>query len=183
MSYTPINWDEYTPITATNLDIMDSGIANNEEDLRTIQGGETEVDGRITTDENDISTNSNNISSNESDISSLETEQSNQDGRISTNEDDIASNESRISTNENDIDVIETVSGTVNVAGGFTEDITHNLGSENVVVTVAAEYDDDFFATSQNKVYGYNITDSNNIRIHNGSTDPHTFRYTVTRTG
>ena len=75
MSYTPINWDENTPITAALLDRMDTGINENDDDLATIQGGEAEVDGRISTNE----------------------------GRISTNEDDIASNEGRISTNENDI--------------------------------------------------------------------------------
>ena len=126
MSYTPINWDEYTPITATNLDIMDSGIANNE--------------------------------------------------------DDIASNEGRISTNEDDIDVIETVSGTVEVDANSSEEITHNLGSENVVVTVAREFND-YLATSIRNNYGYSITDPNNIRIHNGLPRSHTFRYTVTRTG
>ena len=62
MSYTPINWDEYTPITPTLLDRMDTEInsnegriSNNEDDLSTIQGGETEVDGRISNNEDDIS--------------------------------------------------------------------------------------------------------------------------------
>ena len=41
MAYTPINWDEFTPITATNLDKMDSEIDSNES--------------RITTNESDIS--------------------------------------------------------------------------------------------------------------------------------
>ena len=159
MSYTPINWNEDTPITASLLDRMDTGINENDDDLATIQGGEAEVDGRISTNE----------------------------GRISTNEDDIASNEGRISTNENDIDVIETVSGTVRVSGESSEQITHNLGSENVVVTVAVEYDD-YFATFletgfTDTAFGYSITDSNNIRIHNGFGSPRTYRYTVTRAG
>ena len=133
MSYTPINWDEYTPITATNLDIMDMGINDNE-------------------------------------------------GRITTNENDISSNEGRISTNENDIDVIETVSGTVEVPAGSSEEVTHNLGSENVVVTVAMERDG-YYGTSRLIRFGYSITNSNNIRIHNASDSETTFRYTVTRTG
>ena len=145
MSYTPINWDEYTPITATNLDIMDMGINDNES----------------------------RISNNEDDISS--------------NKDDISSNEGRISNNEDDIDVIETVSGTVTVSDGSSEEITHNLGSENVVVTVALLEDEDYFATSVSTAvsdrFGYSITDPNNIRIHNGFSRSHTFRYTVTRTG
>ena len=41
MSYTPINWDETTPITPVNLDNMDSQIDDN--------------DGRITTNEGNIS--------------------------------------------------------------------------------------------------------------------------------
>ena len=48
MAYTPIEWDEITPITPANLDNMDSQIDDNEDDLRTIQGGEVAVDGRIT---------------------------------------------------------------------------------------------------------------------------------------
>ena len=54
MAYTPINWDENTPITPTNLDNMDSQIDDNEDDLRKIQGEEVSVDGRITTNEGDI---------------------------------------------------------------------------------------------------------------------------------
>ena len=63
-------------------------------------------------------------------------------------------------------------------------EITHNLGSENVVVTVAASYDD-FYATSHggSTTYGYSITDANNIRLHNADDSSLTFRYTVTRTG
>lgn len=56
MAYTPINWDEITPITPTNLNKMDNQIDENEDDLRTIQGGKTEVDGRITKNESDINT-------------------------------------------------------------------------------------------------------------------------------
>ena len=48
MAYTPINWDEDTPITPDNLDNMDSQIDDNEDDLRTIQGNAVSVDGRIT---------------------------------------------------------------------------------------------------------------------------------------
>ena len=62
MSYNPINWDEYTPITATLLDRMDTGINENNDDLATIQGGGAEVDGRISNNENDISNNENDIS-------------------------------------------------------------------------------------------------------------------------
>ncbi len=62
MAYNPINWDENEPITAINLDIMDTGIDNNE---------------------SRISTNETNISSNDSDIS-------NHESRISTNESDIS---------------------------------------------------------------------------------------------
>ena len=148
MSYTPINWDENTPITASLLDRMDIGINENDNDLATIQGGEAEVD-----------------------------------GRISTNENDIASNKDRISTNEDDIDVIETVSGTVSVFGDSSKEITHNLGSENVVVTVALEFEDYLAVSTGLSPFGYSISDPNNIRIHNGSDTLSTFRYTITRTG
>src|SRR6056297_460044 len=70
MAYSPINWDEFTPITATNLDKMDSEIDSNES--------------RITTNENDIDSAETNISSNESRISTNETDISNiEDGTTS----------------------------------------------------------------------------------------------------
>ena len=101
MSYTPINWDEYTPITATNLDIMDMGINDNEGRITTNENDINDNENRITTNENDIGDNEGRISTNENDISSNE-------GRISNNEDDISSNEGRISTNEDDISSLET---------------------------------------------------------------------------
>ena len=37
MAYTPINWDEITPITPANLNKMDNQIDANEQDLRNIE--------------------------------------------------------------------------------------------------------------------------------------------------
>ena len=110
MSYDPINWDEDTPITATLLDRMDTGINENDDDLATIQGEEAEVDGRISNNENNINTNENDIS---------------------TNENNIASNEDRISTNENDISDLQNINNinqsaeiTKTVSGNSIEDFT-----------------------------------------------------------
>ena len=38
MAYTPIEWDENTPITPANLDNMESGIKQNESDITTNEG-------------------------------------------------------------------------------------------------------------------------------------------------
>ena len=48
MAYTPINWDEDTPITPDNLNKMDNQIDDND-------GRITTNDGRVTTNEGDIS--------------------------------------------------------------------------------------------------------------------------------
>ena len=69
VTYNKVNWDEDTLVDAPLLDNMDVGIdevvtqsnsnkdriTTNESKLDTIQGSETEVDGRITNNENDIS--------------------------------------------------------------------------------------------------------------------------------
>ena len=72
MAYTPIEWDEVTPITPDNLNKMDNQIDTNEDDLRTIQGGTTNADGRITQNEDDIADHENRITTNEGDISNLQ---------------------------------------------------------------------------------------------------------------
>jgi len=43
MAYIKINWDEFTPITATNLDKMDSEIDSNEQRVTDIEDGTTKV--------------------------------------------------------------------------------------------------------------------------------------------
>ena len=48
--YNKINWDEQTPITATNLDTMDEGIKNNNDYLQEIGGNRFQVSGNIMTD-------------------------------------------------------------------------------------------------------------------------------------
>ena len=40
MSYTKVNWDENTPLNANNLDTMDTGIDNNNNDITQIQNGQ-----------------------------------------------------------------------------------------------------------------------------------------------
>ena len=54
MAYTPIEWDEVTPITPANLNKMDNQIDDND-------GRITTNDGKITTNEGDITDNNNDI--------------------------------------------------------------------------------------------------------------------------
>ena len=51
MSYEPINWDENTPINVPNLDIMDMGINDNENDISDFKDGTQSVK-KATTIEN-----------------------------------------------------------------------------------------------------------------------------------
>ena len=52
MAYTPINWDEETPITVPNLVLMDIGIDNNDSRTTTLEG--QNLDARITSNDGDI---------------------------------------------------------------------------------------------------------------------------------
>ena len=64
VTYNKINWDEETPITVSNLDRIDVGI-----DEVATQANSNE--GRIITNEGDISSNEGRITTNENDISNL----------------------------------------------------------------------------------------------------------------
>ena len=72
MAYTPINWDELTPINPANLNKMDNEIDSNESRVTT---AESEID----SNDNDIATLDGRVDSNDSEINQID---SNHDGVV-----------------------------------------------------------------------------------------------------
>ena len=72
MAYTPINWDEITPITPANLNKMYNQIDVNENDLRGHDNDIATLDSRVDGNDSDIANHESRISTNENDINNIE---------------------------------------------------------------------------------------------------------------
>ena len=88
--------------------------------------------------------------------------------------------------NNSPSDIAEVITGEVSLSGNSNTDITHNFGTQNLIVTLdLAAFSDGsflFWATQgSGELIGYEFLDENTVRIHNESDTDSDIRYTIAK--
>jgi len=124
--------DATNQVVAANtsaINTLDGRVTTNEGDISTLKTDVTNIDGRVTTNEGDIST--------------LKTDVTNIDGRVTTAEGNITSLDNRVTKNEGDISTLNTnvsnIDGRVTNVEGSVTNITNQLNSGEIGLV---QYDD-----------------------------------------